>query len=72
MGGSAPGLRARDGEVYELSWSVPTISTVLSLTYPDDFPFPFRPGNTWFYLLGQTSVKTEPEPGALRFSFRIP
>ncbi len=72
MGTSGQAYTLRDGELYELSWSVPTISTVLSLTYPDGSPFPFKPGNTWFYLLGQTSVKTEPEPGALRFSFRIP
>ncbi len=72
MGGTGQAYALRDGQLYSLTWTVPTINTVLSLTYPDGSPFPFRPGNTWFYLLGQTSQMTEPEPGALRFSFRIP
>jgi hypothetical protein len=72
MVGSGQAFALRDGQLFELSWNVPTINTVLSLTYPDGSPYPFKPGNTWFYLLGQTSQKTEPEPGALRFSYRIP
>jgi len=62
----------RDGQVYKVQWAIPSQNNVLYLTYPDGSPFPFKPGNTWFQVIGQSSVITEPEAGAWRFEFRIP
>jgi len=62
----------RDGQVYKVQWAIPSQNSVLYLTYPDGSPFPFKPGNTWFQVIGQSSVITEPEDEAWRFEFRIP
>jgi hypothetical protein len=45
---------------------------MLSLTLPDGSPYPFKPGNTWFQIIGQFSIVTQPESGSWRFDFRIP
>lgn len=62
----------RDGQVYEVTWSRPTADAVMTLLDADGSPFPFKPGNTWFQVVGTSSVLTQPEDGAYRFEFKIP
>lgn len=62
----------RDGQAYKVQWAIPSQNNILYLTYPDGTPFPFKPGNTWFQVIGQSSVVTEPEDEAWRFEFKIP
>jgi hypothetical protein len=72
MGTSGDAYVYRDGRFYKVRWSVPTINSVLSLTNPDGSPFPFRPGNTWFQVIGTSSEITQPDSDTWRFQFRIP
>lgn len=70
--GSGDAYLFRDGQVYELTWSRLTADAVLTLLDADGNPFPFKPGNTWFQVVGTSSTLTQPEDGAYRFEFKIP
>jgi Protein of unknown function (DUF3048) N-terminal domain/Protein of unknown function (DUF3048) C-terminal domain len=61
--GSGKAYAFRDGQVYEVQWQRPTSDSVISLAYPDGTPFPFKPGNTWFEVMGQASTVTTTEQG---------
>jgi len=45
----------RDGQGYQLEWNR-SYSGVVSLTYPDGTPFAFKPGATWFEVVGLNST----------------
>lgn len=70
--GTGKAYAFRDGQAYEVNWSIPTQDSVLTLTLPDGSPFPFKPGNTWIQVVGQSSVVTQPEVAAWRFEFKFP
>ncbi len=70
--GSGPAYAFRDGKVYEVTWNRPTVDSVLFLTFPNGERYPFKPGNTWFQVVGQYSFITQPEDGNWRFQFQIP
>lgn len=72
MSGSGPAYAFRDGMAYELSWNRPATDGVIYLTFPDGERYAFKPGNTWFQIVGQFSFVTEPEEGSWRFQFQIP
>lgn len=72
MLGTGPAYAFRDGQVYEVQWSLPTPDQVLTLTFPDGSPYPFKPGNTWFQILGTTSLITQPAADTWRFEYRMP
>jgi hypothetical protein len=72
LNGSGNAYAFRDGRVYQVKWNRPTAASVLFLTYPDGKPFPFKPGNTWFEVVGTSSNISEPSAAAWRFDFRIP
>jgi hypothetical protein len=72
LSGSGPGYAMRDGQIYEVSWNRPEKTSVLSLTDPDGNPFPFKPGNTWFEVIGKSSKMESPAAGVWRFTFSIP
>lgn len=72
ISGSGTAYAFRQGQVYAVTWNRPQNNSVLSLTFPDGRPFPFKPGNTWFQLVGISS-KIEPmEAGTWRIQFYIP
>lgn len=62
----------RDGQVFKVNWSRPNINSVLTLTYEDGTPFPFKPGNTWFQVVGVSTQSTQEASGAWRFHFFTP
>jgi len=62
----------REGQVYEVEWMRTSSDSVLYLTYPDGSPYPFKPGNTWFHIIGQSSKVETPENGIWRFQMWIP
>jgi hypothetical protein len=72
VSGSGPAYAFRDGEMFEVRWNIPAPDSVLYLTYPDGTNFPYKPGNTWYQVVGQSSTVLEPEDGAWRFEFLIP
>jgi hypothetical protein len=61
----------RDGLMYRVRWQRFEKDSVVSLAYEDGTPFPFKPGNTWFEVIGTTSEKIEVDDG-WRFVFHIP
>jgi len=52
--GSGDAVAFRDGQAYQVKWQRGS-SDVVSLTNPDGTPFPFKPGTTWFEVIGTTS-----------------
>jgi hypothetical protein len=69
--GSGSAYAFRDGQVYQVQWQRNSADAVVSLAYPDGAPFPFKPGNTWFEVIGKDSTVTETEQG-LRFQHLMP
>jgi hypothetical protein len=72
LSGSGQAYVFRDGQAYPVNWNRPTKETVLFLTMPDGQPFPLKPGNTWYQVIGISSTLENPEPGAWRFNFQLP
>ncbi len=72
VSGSGPAYAFRDGKVYEVRWNIPATDSILYLTYQDGKPFPYKPGNTWYQVIGQSSSVTSPEDNTWRFEFIIP
>lgn len=72
VSGGGPAYAFRDGKMYEVRWNIPGTDRILYLTYLDGTPFPYKPGNTWYQVIGQSSSITEPEEDAWRFDFLIP
>jgi hypothetical protein len=62
----------RDGQVFEVAWSRPTAEAVLTLVDLQGNPFPLKPGNTWYQVVGTSSNITQPEADSYRFESRIP
>jgi hypothetical protein len=71
LSGSGDGYAYRDGQVFKVTWNRPAPDSVLFLTLPDGTPYPFKPGNTWFQIVGQSSKIENPE-GIWRFIMGIP
>jgi phage baseplate assembly protein gpV len=72
VSGSGPAYAFRDGKVYEVRWNIPSQDSVLYLTYEDGTPFPYKPGNTWYQVVGQSTSITSPDDETWRFDFLIP
>ncbi|HBG74024.1 MAG: hypothetical protein A2X25_08500 [Chloroflexi bacterium GWB2_49_20] len=69
--GSGLAYAFRDGQMYKVRWQRPTQDSMVSLAYENGAPFPFKPGNTWFEVIGSTSEQSQNEQG-WRFVFHIP
>ncbi len=70
--GNGTAYIARNGQMYQVFWSRPNRDSVLTLVNPDGTPFPFKPGNTWYEVMGNTSTVEQPADGTWRFTFSIP
>lgn len=72
LSGTGPAYAFRDGQIYQVQWSRPTVNSVLTLTNADGTPFPFKPGITWFQVVGVSSSTTQDESSAWHFKFILP
>jgi hypothetical protein len=70
LSGSGQALAFRDGQAYQVRWQR-NDTDVVSLTKPDGSPFLFKPGNTWFEVIGLQSTVTQNGP-AWRFMHAMP
>lgn len=61
--GSGPAYAFRDGQVYKVRWQRNAPDAVISLTYEDGSPFPFKPGTTWFEVMGAATRISSDEQG---------
>jgi hypothetical protein len=72
LSGTGTAYAFRDGQMYQLVWNRPNINSVLYLTYPDGTTFAFKPGTTWFQVVGISTQATQENTGAWRFNFLMP
>jgi hypothetical protein len=70
LSGQGNGYAFRDGQVYEVKW-VRNDTDVVTLTNPDGSPFAFKPGNTWFEVIGVNSTVNQSGP-SIRFTHIMP
>lgn len=70
--GEGDGLAFRDGQAYAVRWIRPFPEGVLYLTFPDGSPYPFKPGTTWFELIGISSQIEQGEDEAWKITFEAP
>lgn len=69
--GSGNGFAFRDGMAYEVQWTRLEAGQLLSLTFNGE-PYAYKPGTTWFQVMGQSTNYEEVEMGVWRFENRIP
>jgi hypothetical protein len=65
-GNSGPAYVARDGRLFKTTWQRADAASVLTLANPDGSLFPFKPGQTWFEVLG-AGTRVEQQDEAWRF-----
>jgi len=70
LSGSGDGYAFRDGQAYPVTWHR-NDTDVTSLTNPDGTPFDFKPGNTWFEVVGVSS-QLKQDGQAWRFTHLMP
>jgi hypothetical protein len=71
MLGEGPAYVMRDGQGYEVRWKRSTDGSVLSLVDADGNPFPYKPGKTWYEVIGLYSLFDKQE-NIWRFEHKIP
>jgi hypothetical protein len=69
--GTGPAYAYRDGQVFQLNWNRPTKDAIVTLTFEDGTQYPFKPGNTWFEVIGKSS-QISTEGAAWRFQHSLP
>ncbi len=69
--GSGEALIARDGQLFTVYWQRATTSSTLTLVDGEGNPFPFKPGNTWFEVVGSSATKVQ-QDDTWRITHRMP
>lgn len=69
--GNGKAYLARDGLLFQVNWQRVQALDVLTMVNNDGEPFPLKPGQTWFEVLGITS-QAEPIMNGWEFSFAMP
>jgi hypothetical protein len=72
MFGEGDAIAFRDGQAYRLRWMRPTSDSVVYLEYPDGTAFPYKPGVTWYQVVGTSSEVIQGDVGAWRILAYIP
>lgn len=72
LSGQGKAYAFRDGQSFELTWNRPGLNTPLYLTYSDGTAWAFKPGQTWFQVIGVTSIISQPEDSVWRFVHWLP
>jgi hypothetical protein len=68
--GSGDAYAFRDGQAYQVKWQR-NDPDVVSLTNPDGTPFAFKPGTTWFEVVGINSTVDQADQ-SWRFTHHMP
>ncbi len=72
LSGTGTAYAFRDGKMYQVTWNRPTTNSVLFLTNADGTAFPYKPGSTWFQVVGVSTAAKQESTGAWRFNFLLP
>jgi len=70
--GEGEGYAFRDGLLYPIHWQKLPDLAMLNLTLPNQRPYPLKPGNTWFEIIGESSTFELLENGSWNFTFSMP
>jgi Protein of unknown function (DUF3048) N-terminal domain/Protein of unknown function (DUF3048) C-terminal domain len=70
LNGTGDGYAFRDGQAYQVKWQRNS-TDVVSLTNLDGTPYAFKPGTTWFEVVGVNS-SVEPVSQGWRFTHQMP
>jgi hypothetical protein len=70
LSGSGVAYAFRDGQAYQVNWHR-NDPDVVSLTNPDGTPFAFKPGTTWFEVIGLNSTLKQTDQ-TWRFTHLMP
>jgi hypothetical protein len=70
-GATGPAWVARDGKIYKVLYKRTAKNTPLALLTEDGRNFPFKPGQTWFEVIGASSKVEQQANNAWRFTFAI-
>jgi hypothetical protein len=62
----------RDGQAQPILWQRPSADKLLFLKYENGNPYPLKPGNSWFEVIGQSSPHDGQASGIWDFQFQIP
>lgn len=68
-GRSGRGLALRDGRMIPVTWNAVQADVPLRFSGPDGDPYPFKPGSTWFEIVGLPSALEETAPGSWKVRF---
>lgn len=66
--GSGPAYLVRDGQIYKVNWQRMREEDVLTLVDDNGQPVAFKPGQTWFEVMG-LSTKVQQDQATWRFTF---
>lgn len=69
-GGTGAAYVARDGQMYQVTWQRAKKDSVLTLVNADGSLFPFKPGQTWFEVIGASSTVNSKD-GAWHFTHHM-
>jgi hypothetical protein len=69
--GSGVAYAFRDGQVYTLQWQRSASDLVVYLTYADGTRFAFKPGVTWYEVMGKDTALTQNDQ-SWRFEMHFP
>jgi hypothetical protein len=72
LSGSGTAYAFRDGQMYQVQWNRTSTNSVLTLTNPDGTAFPYKPGSTWFQVVGVSTLATQQADSSWRFNFQFP
>jgi hypothetical protein len=72
LSGTGKAYAIRDGKLNEVIWNRPTVDSVLYLSYEDGSAYAYKPGTTWYHIIGETSEVEELSENIWRFDFRFP
>lgn len=70
--GSGTGYAFRNGLVYPITWSHEKPDQLIRLFLPNGVPYPLKPGNVWYEIIGETSRFSQNGDGSYQFDFNIP
>jgi hypothetical protein len=71
LGGTGAAFIARDGQVYKVLWQRSSFDMLLTLFNEDGTPFPFKPGQTWFEVIGASSNFEQSAEETWRFTHQM-
>ncbi len=70
--GEGIGYAFRDGQLYPIEWARTDSQVMLKFTLPNQRPYPLKPGNVWFEILGESSTFGQLPDGSWEFEFSMP